>query len=163
MTAVAKRFAPSQNKVGQSPPGVSWHDRLPCLLFEARTAMKMHCWAVGGRPEKRNSNRTHTHTSIHRRGIVGVAAILLCVPLSAVMLRFTTLYSREFTRPISCGYSLHLLHSSLKGGGAYLCGFTPVIISFIHHEELTTSSALYLLRTFHKCPITLISYIYIYR
>jgi len=39
------------------------------------------------------------------------------------------------------------------GGGAYLSGFTPwkqLSSPLIHHEELTTSSALYLLRTSHK-------------
>jgi len=35
---------------------------------------------------------------------------------------FTYLYSREFIRLTLCGFSHH---SRLRGGGAYLCGFTP--------------------------------------
>jgi len=58
-------------------------------------------------------------------------------------------YSQCFTRLTICGFSRH---SHLSGGGAYLCGFTPwKPLSFPSSttEELTTSSALYLLWKSH--------------
>jgi len=59
------------------------------------------------------------------------------------------LYSRKFIRLTICGFSLH---SRLRRGRAYLCGFTP----WKHPTNVWTSNAL----VFRF--ITLISYIYIY-
>jgi len=50
-------------------------------------------------------------------------------------------------------FVVDLRHSLLRGGGAYLHGFTPwKQLSFPPSttEEITTSSALYLVRTSHK-------------
>jgi len=84
------------------------------------------------------------------------------------------LYSSEFTRPTSCGL-FHSLHLRLRGGGAYLCGFTPwkrLSSPPSTTEEINTISASYLLWTSHKrCnikrprvwvhPINIV-YIYLY-
>jgi len=83
-------------------------------------------------------------------------------------------YSRELTHVTILGFSLASFALERgRGLSLWLYSMETVVISFIHHEELTTSSASYLLRMSPKClkierprvwvhNINIYIYIYIY-